>query len=260
VVQVTISVATKDDGEDEEFEWRDAAIEQQPTTFFAAIALYVASQVMSAWRWQLLARLNSTPGPFRVYVANYFVGLFTNLFVPGLVSGDAARALYLGRRDNRLADAIASVVADCGIGLLALFLFAAGCALTVGAGILPPSVYRVTVIIGAAALGWLASPFLAGLVPRFGGRLSASPVSRTNPAVHAPASGAAPRDASYHGLDARTGGRAQWRGRGNARRLYRLKTGRDRVLGPRLERDAPGTGSRIAAIARTVEEMKGQAE
>jgi uncharacterized membrane protein YbhN (UPF0104 family) len=141
--------------------------------FFAAIALYLASQVMSAWRWQLLARLNSIPGPFREYLAYYFVGVFTNLFVPGLVGGDAARALYLGRRHNRLANAIASVVADRGIGLLALFWFAAGCVLTMRAVTLPPSMLHVTVTIGAAALaGWLTSPWLARLSPRLGGRFA----------------------------------------------------------------------------------------
>ena len=140
--------------------------------FFGAIALYVASQVMSAWRWQLLARVNELPGPFREYLAYYFVGVFTNLFVPGLVGGDAARALYLGRRSNRLADAIASVVADRGVGLLALFWFAAGCVLVMRAIALPPSIVRVTVGIGAVALGgWLTAPLLAQLATRLGGRL-----------------------------------------------------------------------------------------
>jgi hypothetical protein len=65
------------------------------------------------------------------------------------------------------------VVADRGIGLLALFWFAAGCALTMRAVTLPPSVLHVTVTIGAIALaGWLASPLLAGLMPRFGGRFA----------------------------------------------------------------------------------------
>jgi hypothetical protein len=141
--------------------------------FVAAIALYVASQVMSARRWQLLARVNSIPGPFREYLAYYFVGVFTNLFVPGLVGGDAARALYLGRRHNRLADAIASVIADRGIGLLALFWFAAGCALTLRAVSLPPSILHVTVTIGTAALaGWLTSPLLARLATHIGGRFA----------------------------------------------------------------------------------------
>ncbi len=141
--------------------------------FAAAIALYLASQVMSAWRWQLLARLNSISGPFREFLAYYFVGVFTNLFVPGLVGGDAARALYLGRRHDRLGEAIASVVADRGIGLIALFWFAAAGALTLGAVKLPPSILRVTITIGAVALaGWLTSPILARLAGRLGGRLA----------------------------------------------------------------------------------------
>jgi len=140
--------------------------------FIGAIVLYLGTQVMSAWRWHLLARINSIEGPFRECLAYYFVGVFTNLFVPGLVGGDAARALYLGRRHNRLAEAIASVVADRGIGLLALFWFAAGCALTLRAVKLPPSILHVTVSIGAVALvGWLTSPLLARLATNLGGRL-----------------------------------------------------------------------------------------
>ena len=150
-----------------------ALARERPSYFAAAIALYIASQVMSAWRWQLLARLNSILGPFREYLAYYFVGVFTNLFVPGLVGGDAARALYLGRRHDRLADAIASVVVDRGIGLLALFWFAAGCALTLRTVELPSRIVYVTVTIGAAALaGWLTSPLLASLATRLGGRLA----------------------------------------------------------------------------------------
>jgi glycosyltransferase 2 family protein len=141
--------------------------------FVAAIALYIVSQVMSAYRWQLLAGLNSIGGPFREYLAYYFVGVFTNLFIPGLVGGDAARALYLGRRHNRLAEAISSVVADRGIGLIALFWFAAGCALTLKSVKLPPSIVHVTLVIGAVALGgWLTSPLIARLVKRIGGRIA----------------------------------------------------------------------------------------
>jgi glycosyltransferase 2 family protein len=140
--------------------------------FIGAIAVYLASQIMTSWRWHLLARMNGINGPFRETLAYYFVGMFTNLFVPGLVGGDAARALYLGRRHQRLAEAIASVVADRGIGLLAVFWFAAGAALTLRTVKLPPSVVPVTVSIGAVALaGWLTSPLLARLATNLGGRL-----------------------------------------------------------------------------------------
>ena len=93
--------------------------------FVAAIGVYVAGQALSALRWQWLARMNALPGPYSEYLRYYFIGVFTNLFVPGLIGGDAARSVYLGRRHQRLAAAIASVVADRGIGLLTLFWFAA---------------------------------------------------------------------------------------------------------------------------------------
>ncbi|MBF6560859.1 MAG: flippase-like domain-containing protein [Candidatus Binataceae bacterium] len=146
---------------------------ERPDYFAAAIALYLAGQVMSSWRWQLLARLNAIGGRWREYLAYYFVGVFTNLFVPGLIGGDAARALYLGRRHNRIAAAIASVVADRLVGLLALFWFAAVAVLTLGAVALPPAIVRPTVIAGVAALaGWLMAPIGARLVPRLSVRVA----------------------------------------------------------------------------------------
>jgi glycosyltransferase 2 family protein len=149
-----------------------ALAQERLSYFLAAIALYLGTQVISAWRWQLLARLNSIQGPFREYLAYYFVGVFTNLFVPGLVGGDAARALYLGRRHNRIGGAVASVIADRGLGLLAVFILATGLALTVHAVKLPPSILLVTVAIGAVAIAaWLSSPLIARLGSRLGGRL-----------------------------------------------------------------------------------------
>ncbi len=120
---------------------------------------------------------------FASTVAYYFVGMFTNLFVPGLVGGDAARALYLGRRHQRLAEAIASVVADRGIGLLAVFWFAAGCALTLRTVKLPPSVVQVTVLIGAVALRWMVD-FATPRPPRDESRRPFWPTGRSAPAVY----------------------------------------------------------------------------
>src|SRR5713101_4349655 len=54
---------------------------ERPALFLAAVALYVAGQLMSAFRWQLLAGLNGLPGSYSEYLAYYFVGMFTNLFV-----------------------------------------------------------------------------------------------------------------------------------------------------------------------------------
>jgi glycosyltransferase 2 family protein len=135
---------------------------ERPILFLATMALYVAGQAMSAFRWQLLARLNGLSGGYSEYLAYYFIGMFTNLFVPGLVGGDALRVLYLGRRQQRVGQALASVMADRGIGLLTLFWVAAAAALCTTRVRLPPSVLRATLAVGVVSLfAFLAAPLLA---------------------------------------------------------------------------------------------------
>lgn len=140
--------------------------------FAMAIAVYLAGQALSTWRWRLLAKIAALGGPFHEYLAYYFIGMFTNLFVPGLIGGDAARALYLGRRQNRMGAAVASVIYDRGIGFAALFWFAAAMAPTIRAVTLPLSLSRAVEVAGIVTFaGWLASPIMARVGAAFGGRL-----------------------------------------------------------------------------------------
>jgi uncharacterized membrane protein YbhN (UPF0104 family) len=130
--------------------------------FAAAVMLYVGGQALSAWRWRWLAQMNGLPGGYPNYLRYYFIGVFTNLFVPGLVGGDAARAIYLGRRYHRLNAAIGSVVADRGIGLVTLVWFAALAAVSFPAITLPSPVRKTVLILAAGSLaGWLLAPILA---------------------------------------------------------------------------------------------------
>jgi uncharacterized protein (TIRG00374 family) len=148
---------------------------ERPVFFSAAVVIFLTGQVMSAYRWQLLARLNHIGGPYREYLAYYFIGMFTNLFVPaGLVGGDTARAVYLGRKENCLGESIASVVADRGVGLLALFWLAAVCALFLDSSTLPANLVHATLTVGAISfIGWLASPLLGRFAASLSGRLGA---------------------------------------------------------------------------------------
>ncbi len=130
--------------------------------FAAAACLYLAGLSISAYRWKFLAAIVSIHAPFREFLSYYFIGAFTNLFVPGLVGGDAARAVYLGRKYDRLGPAAASVVADRGLGLLALFWFAALAAGSPMGASLRPSVTRPVVLIGLISFaGFLAAPLIA---------------------------------------------------------------------------------------------------
>jgi glycosyltransferase 2 family protein len=138
---------------------------ENPGWFVGTVAVYIAGQVMSAYRWQLVAGVIHLRARFAEFLAYYFVGMFTNLFVPGLVGGDAARAIYLGRRSERMGESVASVVCDRGIGLAALFWLAGAMAVVMHSA-LPASVIRPTAAVGAAVLaGFLAAPLLARLIP-----------------------------------------------------------------------------------------------
>lgn len=160
---------------------------EQAGYFVAAVALYVAGQVMSAYRWQLLAAILNVHGRFIEFVTFYFVGMFTNLFIPGLVGGDAARAIYLGRARGRMGEAVASAVADRGVGLLALFWLAALAAIFLNNAPLPQSVITPTIAVGGLALAaFLAAPILARLI-----HLMPRPIRRAGgivaPYLHHPA-------------------------------------------------------------------------
>ena len=138
---------------------------EQPSYFAAAVALYVAGQAVSSYRWQLLAAMLNLRGSYWEFLRYYFVGIFTNLFVPGLLGGDAARAFYLGRRHGRMGEAIASALADRAYGLLGLLWLAALVAITMNGGRLSSSVTNPVIAIGALTFaGYLASPMLARLI------------------------------------------------------------------------------------------------
>ena len=155
--------------------------------FVATVAIYVAGQVMSAWRWQLLAAVVGVRARFRDFLGYYFVGLFTNLFVPGLLGGDALRAVYLGRKTHRLGEAVASVVADRGTGLIALFWLAALMALLIPSALAPPLI-KAIVLTGAIALAIvLLAPLVSMILPRLP-RLLRRGLGVVHPYLHRPLS------------------------------------------------------------------------
>jgi glycosyltransferase 2 family protein len=155
--------------------------------FAAAVVLYVAGQAMCAYRWQILAAVLKVHGRYREFLAYTFVGMFTNLFVPGLLGGDAARAVYLGRRYGRIGEAVSSVVADRGVGLLGLFWLAAIAAMFLNFAQIPSSVTTPTIAVGAIAMAaFLVSPLIARLI-----HLMPRPIRRAGgmvaPYLHHPA-------------------------------------------------------------------------
>jgi len=137
---------------------------ERPAYFIAATAIYVGGQMVGACRWMLLARMIGIAAGYAELLLYYFIGAFTNLFVPGLVGGDAARALYLGRRHHEIGKAVASVVADRGFGLMVLVWLAAVTVAMLGRGVFPAAITTPIFLIGAiTALGYLLMPAVASI-------------------------------------------------------------------------------------------------
>ena len=76
-------------------------------------------------RWFFLVRVIEPRFKFSATMLLGFIGMVFNLVIPGAVGGDLIKAAYLVRMRIRKTQAIASMVIDRILGLLALFILAA---------------------------------------------------------------------------------------------------------------------------------------
>ncbi len=92
--------------------------------WLAAVGLLLATQVVSGWRWQLLARPLRFERSLSQMTGYYFIGMYFNLVLPTSVGGDVVRAWYLDGGSGRRLAAFASVFLDRLSGLLVLLILA----------------------------------------------------------------------------------------------------------------------------------------
>ena len=139
-----------------------------------AVGIYLASQVVSAFKWSLIGRALGFERSFPTYVGNYYLGMFFNLVGPSTLGGDLARALYLAE-GRRRSVAINSVLFDRVSGLAVLM--GLGAVVQVVAPTDFPAPLRFVVVAGGFGLlvGWWLLPRLAGLLP-------AGPIDACSPA------------------------------------------------------------------------------
>jgi uncharacterized membrane protein YbhN (UPF0104 family) len=128
--------------------------------WLGAVALLLVAQVVSARRWQLLAR------PFRFdcslgkLTGFYYIGMYFNLLLPTSVGGDVVRVYYLNAGSGRRLAALATVLLDRLSGLVVLV------ALACVAVVLSPTELPAWIplsmwgILAGGALATLAMPFL----------------------------------------------------------------------------------------------------
>jgi len=86
------------------------------------IVLYVAvllvGMMISAYKWELLARAKDFDFPLKKYFQLYLTGTFLNNFFPSFIGGDTYRAYQLGKPARKYIAATSTVMMDRVTGLL----------------------------------------------------------------------------------------------------------------------------------------------
>jgi uncharacterized membrane protein YbhN (UPF0104 family) len=135
--------------------------------WLAAVAVYFLAQLISGYRWQLLARPLGFHEPLRRFTAFYFVGMYFNLLLPTSVGGDVIRAWCLGGGSGRRVAAFVTVFVDRFSGLLVLVVVACVGVLACPVAIPAWVAGSVWGVAGGAAAGLALAPFLARRTARF---------------------------------------------------------------------------------------------
>lgn len=122
---------------------------------------YLAGQVLSAYKWQLLARPLGFRQSLPRFVMYYFAGMYFNLFSPSTLLGDMGRGLFLVTRRSDLGPAFQSVLADRVSGAVMLLWVGAAGLVLYGPTVLPAVVsYAMLLLTACTGIAWWALPSL----------------------------------------------------------------------------------------------------
>jgi uncharacterized membrane protein YbhN (UPF0104 family) len=91
----------------------------------AALAVYLANVVASAWRWGVLLDAQHVRIPRMTLLSSYLVAGFFNNFLPSNIGGDVVRIRDTARAAGSKTLAATVVTVDRGLGLMGLILVAA---------------------------------------------------------------------------------------------------------------------------------------
>ncbi len=125
------------------------------TTLVVSLLIGVATTVLSAWRWALVARGLKIHLPLGPAVADYYRALFLNAALPGGVLGDVHRAVRHGQSAGDLGRGVRSVVLERVAGQVALTVVGTAMLLTMESPVLG-EVRHFAPLVGLAAVGALA--------------------------------------------------------------------------------------------------------
>jgi uncharacterized membrane protein YbhN (UPF0104 family) len=136
-----------------------------PRAALAALAIGLATTVLSAWRWCLVARRLGLRLPLRNGVEDYYRALFLNAVLPAGVLGDVHRAVRHGRQEGDVGRGVRAVVLERTAGQVVTIGVAVPVLLARPA-LIPARFHDVVTITGvvvvAVAAAVVALAFVAG--------------------------------------------------------------------------------------------------
>jgi uncharacterized protein (TIRG00374 family) len=121
-----------------------------------AVLLVPLGYLTSVFRWRLLLRAQGGDAPLSFLLQSLMVGIFFNNLLPSTIGGDAVRAWDTARAGVNRATAVAVIVVDRFVGLLALILFAAAGLLLSGRIVSHVPALALWVWAGVAGMGLAA--------------------------------------------------------------------------------------------------------
>ncbi len=135
----------------------------QPGYVVVAFVGYVLGQVLSAYKWGLLARVVGFDQSLRSFVSYYFGGMYLNLFSPSTIAGDVGRGVLLAGGREGVGRALQSVLADRASGTVMLIWVSALSFVVLGPTVLPAVVCYGTIAaaVGAVLVWWLLPRLMA---------------------------------------------------------------------------------------------------
>lgn len=146
-----------------------------PAWLLLACSLVLVDRTLMAWRWIALLRpVTTPPPPLGPVMRVFFVSTFVGAFLPASIGSDLARAYGLRAHDVPGSAAVASVVMDRALGVVAILLLGLAAASTMRVP-MPAGVYAIGIAGGLASLCLAAVIFVDAIGDRVAALLARLP-------------------------------------------------------------------------------------
>lgn len=121
--------------------------------FFLVAPIFLLTYVVCGYRWWLLLRALGFEVSLKTILTVTYIGGFFNIFLPGAVGGDIAKAVIATQGEERKAALVGSILLDRIVGLMAMILIAAVCILPF---VTDPSLRQPVILLGVLFFGMVA--------------------------------------------------------------------------------------------------------